>query len=332
MAILFNKRSIKRILLIRFSCMGDVILTTPAVTTIRRHFPRAHITYLTEKAPSEALKNNPDIDRILIFEKGIVRKMAREKTYDLVMNFDWFYSSQALCFLSKARYSIGMPVRKETGHKIEACQPYNITIKKPRKGLDAIDFFLNHVESLGLKSYTRKTGFYLASREKAFAVSYMKKHNLTGKIIIGMHPGASRRKELWQAWKFAALADMLISRFSAYVLIFHGPDEKDIVTDVYNQIRQKDRVLIAPELPLRKYASLVSNCNMFIAHDRGPMHISASLGVSTIGIFTTPYARIWFPYKENKDCAYVEKKTAKKITAEEVFRKIKKCKKKCKKV
>ncbi|MDP2924688.1 MAG: glycosyltransferase family 9 protein [Candidatus Omnitrophota bacterium] len=327
MAIAFDRKNVKRILLIRFSCMGDVLLTTPAVATMRYHFPRAHITYLTEKAPSEALKHNPNIDRVLIFKKGIVQKMAMEKPYDLVMNFDWFYSSQALCFLSQAKYRIGYPVKKKTGHKLEACNVYNIEPACPPKGWDIIDKFLNNIRFLGLKDYTRDTAFYLTRQEKIFAGSFIEKHKLNKKFIVGMHPGASRRKELWQAGKFAVLADMLISRLSAYVLIFQGPGEKDIVMDTYKQIKQKDKVLIAPELPLRKYASLVNKCNMFIAHDRGPMHISASLGVSTIGIFTTPYARIWFPYKEKKDCAYIEKKTAKMITAEEVFRKIKKCKK-----
>ena len=323
MAMLFNKRNIKRILLIRFSCIGDVILTTPAVATIRHHFPRAHITYLTEKAPSEALKNNPHIDRVLIFEKGIVRKMAREKPYDLVINFDWFYSSQALCFLSRAKYRIGFPAAEKSIYKLEACGAYNIRPIKPLKNPDVICQFLNLTRSLGLKDYTKDTGFYLTNQEKSFAASYMKKHKLDGNLIIGMHPGGRRKEELWPTDKFAALADRGIKNFSAVVLIFQGPGEESRVIDMYAKIKQKHKTFIVPEFSLREYASLVKNCDVFIAHDRGPMHIAISLGVKTIGIFTTPYARIWFPYKEKKDCAYIEKKNAKMITAEEVFRKIK---------
>jgi ADP-heptose:LPS heptosyltransferase len=58
---------------------------------------------------------------------------------------------------------------------------------------------------------------------------------------------------------------------------------------------------------------------MYIAHNRGPMHISASLGVKTIGIFNSPLASFWFPYKENKCCAYLQKDSVEDITVEEVL-------------
>ena len=86
--------------------------------------------------------------------------------------------------------------------------------------------------------------------------------------------------------------------------------------------RKRDACLVQ-EFPLRKYASLVKRCDVFIAHDRGPMHIAVSLGVKTIGIFTTPEADEYFPYKEKLDCGYLEKNNAKLIGIGEVLNKIK---------
>ena len=319
---MLDKKDIKKILLIRFSCIGDVLLTTPVVATVRKRFPKAHITYLTEKAASETLKHNPDIDRVLIFEKGIAENIAMEKPYNLVINFDWFRSSQALCFLSRAEYRIGFPAAEKSVYKLEACNAYNIKPIKLLKKPDIICQFLNLTRSLGLKDYTKDTGFYLTDQEKSFAASYMKKHKLYGNLIIGIHPGGRREKELWPAKKFAELSDEVIKKLSATVLIFQGPGEEGSVKDMYSRVKQKHKAFIMPEVPLRKYASLVNNCDIFIAHDRGPMHIAISLGVKTIGIFTAPEAKEWFPYRQKKDCDYLEKKSAKLVKVNEVFEKI----------
>ena len=71
--ILSNKKAIKRILLIRFGLVGDVLLTTPVVATLRKHFPKARIVYLTEKVSADVLRNNPDINEVWILARGFPR-------------------------------------------------------------------------------------------------------------------------------------------------------------------------------------------------------------------------------------------------------------------
>jgi ADP-heptose:LPS heptosyltransferase len=104
--------------------------------------------------------------------------------------------------------------------------------------------------------------------------------------------------------------------------LFRGPGEEKGAMDVYKKVAHKKNVHIVAELSLRNYAALVNNCDVFIAHDRGPMHIAIALGVKTVAIFTTPCAKEWFPYREKNGCDYLEKANAKLITVNEVLRKI----------
>lgn len=310
-------KSIKRILLIRIQKIGDVLLTTPAVHSLRKQFPRAHITYLTGKTPKEALLNNPDIDEILVYVPGIFQKIIRRKSYDLAINFDDVRESKMACFLSRAKYRIGLTGRRATA--IKNMEIYNILPARLTAGYSVLDCFLNLIRSLGLKAYARKTRVYLTESEKKFARRYLKRHGLEDCNIAGIHPGGRDEEELWQAVNFARLADKLCAKCGFKVLIFQGQGEKTVVRKVYSNIREKDKVFIAPELPFRQYASLVDICNVFITHDRGPMHISAGLGVKTVGIFTSPVAQSWFPYKKEKGYAYLQKGDIKDIKVQEVL-------------
>lgn len=301
--------------MIRLRMIGDVLLTTPAVYTVRRSFPDAHITYLTGRPASDVLLNNPDVDEIFVYDRSVFQKLVGTEPYDLTINFDGGEIPDAICALSAARYRIG--INEEGGLQLK--NVYNVSKIKPTRNQNVIDSFLNLTRSIGLKDLTTKTRFYLTKEEKDFSKMYLKEHNLDQQNIIGIHPGGHGKKSLWGAEKFAKLSDEMVKNFSSTILIFQGPGEEDIATDVYSRMKQKHRVLLVPILPLRKYASLVNRCGILIAHDRGPIHISASLRVKTIGIFTSPQASYWFPYQERNGCAYLQKDSVNDITVQDVL-------------
>ena len=60
----------QRILVIRFSSLGDVVLSTSPLNTIRNSNPYAKITFLTLSTYAPILENHPDIDRLLTIEKS----------------------------------------------------------------------------------------------------------------------------------------------------------------------------------------------------------------------------------------------------------------------
>jgi ADP-heptose:LPS heptosyltransferase len=311
-------KAIKRVLLIRLRMIGDVLLTTPALYTLRRSFPKAHITYVTGKFAKDALLNNPDIDEILVYDKAIFQRIVSSKPYDLTINFDSGELSDAICALSGARYRIGL---SEKGIlRFKNINLYNISPIKLTEEHDVIDSFLSLTRSLGLKDRTRKTRLYLTKDEINFAKEYLREHKINNHNIIGIHPGGHEKKKLWGTRKFAELCDELLKNSRSVVFIFQGPGEGGIVKEIYRKIKQRHRCFILPIFPLRKYASLVNRCKILIAHDRGPMHISASLGVKTIGIFTLPLAPFWFPYKERDGCIYFQKSQRDDRSVEKVLK------------
>ena len=115
-----------KILIVKLSAIGDVIHTLPALNAIRRHYPRAHITWVVEEAAADLLLGHRALDRVIVSRrkrwmkqlKGPERRRAfseirafirslRDTRYDVVIDFHALLKSAMLVFLSKAPRKTG---------------------------------------------------------------------------------------------------------------------------------------------------------------------------------------------------------------------------------
>ena len=71
-----------KILVIRSGAIGDVIMTTPLVKSIRKRFPKANISYLVGKWSKKAVESNPNIDNIIAFDDDIVFKKKISRIFE----------------------------------------------------------------------------------------------------------------------------------------------------------------------------------------------------------------------------------------------------------
>jgi heptosyltransferase-2 len=106
-----------RILLRSPNWVGDALLTTPAVHSIRRHLPNSQITVLARPWVASLFQANPDVDKVLVYQKpGIHQgmggkwRLARElkaQGFDCVVHFPHSFESAWISFLSRIPVRIG---------------------------------------------------------------------------------------------------------------------------------------------------------------------------------------------------------------------------------
>jgi ADP-heptose:LPS heptosyltransferase len=117
---------------------------------------------------------------------------------------------------------------------------------------------------------------------------------------IAIHPGSSIEHGMevkrWHPERFAGLADQACRFLSAQAYIFGSADETDIKNAVASSMKQKAHV-VAPT-SIRQTAALLSQCSCCIANDSGLMHMAASMGVPTAGIFGPTDEKRNGPYGE----------------------------------
>lgn len=290
-----------RILLTRMKFIGDVVLTTPAISSVRHAFPDAYIAYMGEKGAVSLLEHNPHLNEIIPFdfsrpttiEQTRVAMLLRRRRFDLAIDLFGNPRSALLTYLSGARTRVG-PARKGRG------KLYTIQVTDDGNPKTAIDFHNQYLRAAGIEPTSRHTQIILTEDERREARIYLQwldreQHALDfSKPIIGIHPGATWPAKRWPAERFAALADMVTAKLGAQVVITAGPGDTETTAAVTTHAFAP--VKVVANLPLRQLAAIISHCSAYVVNDNGTMHIAAALGVPTIGIFGPGEENIWFPY------------------------------------
>ena len=291
----------ERILLTRMRFIGDIVLTTPVIRSVRAACPDARIAYMGERDAVSLLEGNPFLDEIIPYDysrPGVLEQirvgfLLRERRFDLVVDLFGNPRSALLTRLSGARVRVG-PERSGRGRL------YTIRVADDGRPKTAVEFHNQYIAAAGISPVASKTELFLTAEERRDAVSYLRWICGEGKTldparpIVGIHPGATWPAKRWLPERFAELADTVRAKLGAHVIITAGPGDAEAVSAVGRSAVSAPSVLNV--LPLRQLAAVISCCTVFVSNDAGPMHIAAALGVPTVGIFGPGEDSIWFPY------------------------------------
>ena len=135
-------------------------------------------------------------------------------------------------------------------------------------------------------------------------------------ILVGIAPGGgisfgkkNQGRRRWSPEKFSELADRIIRKFNAKIVLIWGSEEKDVVKKIVSLMKQNP--LVAPKTTIREMAALYKRCKIIICSEGGPLHVASSQGVKTISIFGPVDEKVYGPYppsekhtviKSNIDC------------------------------
>jgi len=291
----------QRILLTRLRYIGDVVLTTPIIRSLRVACPQAFIAYLGEKAAVSLLEHNPCLDEIIPFdpsrptllEQSRVALLVRKRRFDLVIDLFSNPRSALLTYLSGARTRVGLE-RKGRG------KLYTVRVTPPSGSLTAIEFHNQFLRAVGLAPSAGRTEIFLTEAEQLEAQRYVARlagvddSRKTGVRYIGIHPGATWPAKRWLPERFAEPANVLVQRTGAHILLTAGAKDGEIAKEVLGHTISGVHLL--HNVPLRQLAAVISRCAVFISNDAAPMHIAAAVGTPTIGLFGPGEEAIWFPY------------------------------------
>jgi heptosyltransferase-2 len=274
----------KRILLIRFGSLGDVVLTTPVIRAVRTAFPDAYIAMLAGERSAGIISADPRLDEIIVFRRKTknpselwrVAGSLRERDFDISIDMQRKFRSSLLAYLSGAKFRVGYH------------NPRGLlcTVRMPDKGNESVvDQNLALLKPLGITEADRKPEVILSTEDQEYANRMFEERGLASRSpIIGLFPGAGGRSKRWPAERFAAIGDMAIEKYGAGVVIFGGPGEADIV-DTVAQSMKTSPVLMKDNMTLLQLGAMIEKCDLFLSNDTGPMHISVAVNTTTIGLF-----------------------------------------------
>ncbi len=329
--------------------IGDAVLTLPALKSIRKNFPNAHISLLVKPWVSDIFKENPDINEIIPYGddyRGCTGKIRlatvlRQKKFDIAILLQNAFDAALIAWLA------GIPER--TGYKRD-CRGILLTnaipVKKDVLKQHQVYYYLSLLESAGIKTAWTQPYIYLTDDERRKARKIISSA-LPGRSLplIGINPGAAYGSaKRWPSERFAGLIHRITSELNARVIIFGSGSEASIADEISEKLETRNpkpetRILImSGKTGLRELAALISECDAFITNDSGPMHMASALLVPVVAIFGSTDKTATGPFGQGhkvvssdlpcspclkRECPEKHLQCMTKITVDEVFEALK---------
>jgi len=251
-----------RILIELPTWLGDAVMSTPAIENLVNYYDESEVILIGSFISIEALKNHPRISNTYVIRKkytSLYKISKKLGQFDIFFSFRSSFRSKFIKLLisSKKKFQFDRN-RYQNRHQVEK---YN----------DFVNDNLN-------------TNFHPG---KLIVHPGFKLSKKNSKPIVGINPGASYgNSKRWYPQKFAKVATELSHKFD--ILIFGGLNEKNIAADI-EKLLIKNNVSnyqnLAGSTTISELINQISNLDLFITADSGPMHLAASFEVPTIAIF-----------------------------------------------
>ena len=282
----------EKILIIRLSSIGDIVLATPLVRVVRARFPSSHIDFLVRKEYAELVRYNKNLNRIVEFDaktgfSGLrtLKNQLRAEHYDLVLDIHNSLRSRYL------RMLIGVKNIVVVNKHIFARTMLVKFKKNYYRGLVSIvDRYIETMNTFGVRNDHAGLELLIPDEVRARVMKRMAVSGVdTHKKIIGFCPSAKHATKCWPQERFSQLGIRLLNQYDATILLFGGPADKErcsAIADVINgQTGIGHAVDLSGELSLLETAAAVEFCTILVTNDSGLMHIASAMKKKLVAIF-----------------------------------------------
>jgi predicted lipopolysaccharide heptosyltransferase III len=293
----------KNILVIKLRYIGDVLLATPVLASLRAAWPQARLTMAVNRGTEAVLAENPHVDEVLVVErKGIGEELAclrdlRRRRFDCVVDLTDSDRSAIMAMATGAPTRVGF----NWEHRWRGIA-YTSLVDAAYGARHMVDYDLCALESLGLAPATRRPILRVGPSAEAEASAVLAETGLTGRLWVMMHPGARYWFKSWSDDRFAALIDRFAARGLPSALV-GGEGERGKAERIGSQCPHAP-VILAGRTSLSGLAALMKSCTLFVGNDAGPMHMAAAVGTPVVGLFGPSDPRVWGPRGERVEVLY----------------------------
>jgi len=271
-----DKSSVKNILIITLSNLGDIILTTPVLTKLHEEFPDAKIDVITGSVGKVIFNAHPAVREIIPDKRsrnfadrlGQVLQL-RKRRYDVAVDL----KNSLIPYLIGARFHTRLNLwqganrhKKEehllklSGLRVGSFQPEDLSYM-----LDA-EFFVP-----------------ILPEDKKYIDDLMSQDDQEKKIVV-INAGAKSPLKRWGADKYAHLADMLIRDFGCRIFLTGTEEDIETVKRVTSSMRETATDLCC-KTSVGALAELMRRSSLVVTNDSAPLHVASAVNAPTIAIF-----------------------------------------------
>ena len=261
----------KKILIIRMSSIGDIILATSFLDSVKKKYPNSSIDFLIKKEFSPLLQNHPQINNVIELDKseglkGLISlgKHLMHQGYYKVFDIHNVFRSKILSFFFKRK--IFFQIKKP---RLKRFMLFNLKLNFFKKDFSHIRMYHSILEDI--HSFPR-TSLYVSSDEINRAKSFLKKEGVDQEFIC-IVPGAAWKQKQLPVDKYNELIDTLNKKF-AFKIVLLGSKNDTICDEIKKDI---NIVNLKDKTSLRMAMSILTISKHTFGSDTGLLHASEAL-------------------------------------------------------
>lgn len=281
----------KRILIIKLSALGDLILSMPALKAIRKKYPAPNkITFVVGKDIASVLDNCPYIDELILYDykdtdRGRLKllrlgKELRKKNFDLTIDLQNNRKSHILSALVFAPRRYGYKNGKFSFL-------LNRKVRDDKIPCGPIEHQFRILKLLDIELKEPKIELWPSKEDMKYIDTFLSSEWLNkNQQLVGIHLGSSRKwvTKRWPIEYIAKLSENLSLKDIRVVVTSSEADREEL--KILKELTKKSRPIIAcGKTTINQLACLIKRCNVFVSPDTAPLHIALGMETPVVALF-----------------------------------------------
>lgn len=306
----FNPNMVKNILAVSSTAIGDTLLSTPAIKSLRERYQQARIVAHFNIKNMEMFENNPHIDGIIPYYGGYkkffktIGEFSRHK-FDLALIFHGNEpQATPMAYLSGIKFIVKVPNTSEYG--------FLLSNKNHTYSWDdfehGVEQRLKVAELADCKISGKRMVLPILKQGEVAVENFL---NNTGvnetDTIIGFQVGASTVSRMWFADRFAELGRKIINSYPELKIVITGSPEEYAHCRKIADVIGVNAIVSAGKIPLKYIPALVGRFKVLITGDTGIMHVAVAVGTTVVALFAVADSKKSGPYYDTEKHIVIQK-------------------------
>ncbi|MCP4253193.1 MAG: glycosyltransferase family 9 protein [Candidatus Scalindua sp.] len=291
-----------KILIMEAGGIGDIVMSTPTLRTLREKFSDSEIVLLTVPRTAQAININLYADRILYFKQDAFSKGPSKSIYQQIFSnlnlilelrreqFDMMIDLEAIetwkASLRRFLFYKGVGAKKRVGRNSDGKGFFlDVKVDDDLFGkVHEVDRKLLIAGALGAETKNRKQEFYVSEEDREFINKWMVDFGIDdNRTIVALQPGAFVPSRQWKSKGFVEIGRRLCRKYKAQIIITGGNSD-NIAYEINNDLRDIQPIL-AVGLTLSRLGALLERVHLYVSNDTGPFHIADAINTPYVVLF-----------------------------------------------
>ncbi len=281
-----------KILVVRFSSIGDIVLTTPVLRAMKNQLDDVEIHFLTKKSFQSVIENNPNVDKVITIDVSIneVTSSLKNEKYDWVIDLHNNIRTKSL------KFKLRRPSKKFP--KLHWKKWKLVKFKNDAMpNLHVVDRYFEAVSHLGVKADQKPCDFPILTSDEVELALYGLKEKQFCAVVIG---AKFKTKQL----PVEKLTE-IVAEINLPVLLIGGPEDRDLGEELIKVVKRTDVFNSCGKHSVLGSASLIKQSAKVLTNDTGMMHIASCYDVPIISVWGNTVPSLGMhPYRPENKSSY----------------------------